>query len=517
MIKQSFANGFQIFVESRQARVLARSRPGLSTENLGCPSSSACVGTLSLSVANMLLDISVAECCVAVAPDDVLPSSFAATAPELESLGLAAARSLSRASPDEAWLSVRLQNDSVDDDSILDMAPAIKKSRPTLVDPYQVLQVRRDATPSEIRHAYRRLALWHHPGRCLKTPREERARRRHVFEVLAACYETLLDKDARVRVDALLKERPVQAQHVVLSKNRPRETLPDLVPSLSRLSSNSESDSDSVDGLHHPRRRSESSPTPATAGTGCKNSSQQPSQASSHHRKLSVGSHPSVSAQPQVRKVVDQPLSLLSCGGPSSVEEPATLPSLIRSSSSASQTNIHFSEHETNRLFGGPLQLLFRARRWQPFTDPFAIFADVFGPVDLGPIPDADAEWKPLPHRPSAWSGSSEKLRDGTVIFTTTRTLHDRVLVREETIRGHDRHSKVTVTSEELPTLEAVPSSDESACNQFDACAYFQAHVRGDDDDDDDDEDSLPMCLNPCTRRTEDEWAPFCHVSWLSI
>jgi hypothetical protein len=47
---------------------------------------------------------------------------------------------------------------------------------PLLVDPYQVLQVRRDATRSELRQAYRKLALWHHPGRTCGG-REKRARR----------------------------------------------------------------------------------------------------------------------------------------------------------------------------------------------------------------------------------------------------------------------------------------------------------------------------------------------------
>ena len=33
------------------------------------------------------------------------------------------------------------------------------------VNPFHVLQVRQDATVDEIRQHYRRLALWHHPGR----------------------------------------------------------------------------------------------------------------------------------------------------------------------------------------------------------------------------------------------------------------------------------------------------------------------------------------------------------------
>ena len=42
----------------------------------------------------------------------------------------------------------------------------------------------------------------------------------------------------------------------------------------------------------------------------------------------------------------------------------------------------HYTESTTRRLFGGPLTLLFKARNFEPFTDPYIVFERVFG----GPI-----------------------------------------------------------------------------------------------------------------------------------
>lgn len=77
-----------------------------------------------------------------------------------------------------------------------------------MINPYQLLQVRQDATPAEIRGAYRRLALWHHPGR--RKTRDlsagELQRQYDVFSTLAASYETLIDKGSRQVYDALLRQ-----------------------------------------------------------------------------------------------------------------------------------------------------------------------------------------------------------------------------------------------------------------------------------------------------------------------
>lgn len=76
-----------------------------------------------------------------------------------------------------------------------------------LVNPYTALHVRQDATPLEIRDAYRRLALWHHPGRKSRdlTP-SELQRRYDVFTVLAASYEALIDPETRQTFDLLVRQ-----------------------------------------------------------------------------------------------------------------------------------------------------------------------------------------------------------------------------------------------------------------------------------------------------------------------
>jgi hypothetical protein len=63
--------------------------------------------------------------------------------------------------------------------------------------------------------------------------------------------------------------------------------------------------------------------------------------------------------------------------------------SLISSTSKQEQNaELQYTEGETNQLFGGPLQLLYKARRWKPFRDPSDVFADVFGSkIPLGAIP----------------------------------------------------------------------------------------------------------------------------------
>ena len=73
------------------------------------------------------------------------------------------------------------------------------------VNPYRVLELRRDATPSEIIGSYRKLSLMYHPGRKVSCPLE-REKRMQFFVVLAACYETLMHSEFRRKCDVLLKD-----------------------------------------------------------------------------------------------------------------------------------------------------------------------------------------------------------------------------------------------------------------------------------------------------------------------
>lgn len=58
------------------------------------------------------------------------------------------------------------------------------------VDHYEVLGIPRDATTAEIRKAYRKLALAHHPD---KVPEAQRAESEMKFKDISRAYEILSD------------------------------------------------------------------------------------------------------------------------------------------------------------------------------------------------------------------------------------------------------------------------------------------------------------------------------------
>ena len=132
----------------------------------------------------------------------------------------------------------------------------------------------------------------------------------------------------------------------------------------------------------------------------------------------------------------------------------------------------HYTESTTRRLFGGPLSLLFKARNFEPFSDPFDVFQHVFGGDAFPRVSREDIENKddqstqsmresvPMlsspttPRSPAAWRGESHALADDkTTIFRTSRVLHDRRLTRIETVKKLDSgktETHVTVIAEPL-------------------------------------------------------------------
>jgi curved DNA-binding protein CbpA len=79
-------------------------------------------------------------------------------------------------------------------------------------DHYALLGVRRDASPREIRRAYRRLARQHHPD---LNPRPDGPDR---FAELAHAYAILNDADQRARYDQML-HRPVPTPPLRMSRS----------------------------------------------------------------------------------------------------------------------------------------------------------------------------------------------------------------------------------------------------------------------------------------------------------
>lgn len=437
-------------------------------------------------------------------------------------------------------------------------------------NPYQVLQIRRDATAMEIRQSYKRLALWHHPGRqqAVEISKSERRRRFQFFNLLAACYETLISPDTRRRYDNLCREveqsklqagvrgamfvggKPLidslsgtssydmAAVYSYSNKNITREAPPtptaiggssrttmttswkkDVVPPLSRSSSGSSTTDNSMDkilessgggnGMLLEETPSCCAPTSSSGSAGG-----------------GGGGSPSRSIKPATSRIVTGAATVTSnrsipagttvgaAGGGGGTTSVALhhRPSLVDHSSASTsedddeEAESHYTESTTRRLFGGPLSHLFKARNFEPFSDPYDVFEKVFGSQPFQRISrkeiggssssssnlhsTSDARKEPTswmgssassspsakpsivttatgcspstgstsntsPRSPTAaWKGDSQTSPDGkTTIFTTSRVLHDRILTRTETITRlspHKTKTHVTVTAEPL-------------------------------------------------------------------
>jgi DnaJ family protein C protein 9 len=71
-------------------------------------------------------------------------------------------------------------------------------SAPTTIDPYAILSVPQDATPEQIKTAYRKAALKHHPD---KAPADSKAAAHTAFQEIAFAYAILSDSRRRNRYD----------------------------------------------------------------------------------------------------------------------------------------------------------------------------------------------------------------------------------------------------------------------------------------------------------------------------
>jgi DnaJ domain len=82
-------------------------------------------------------------------------------------------------------------------------------------DPYQLLQVRRDATDREIIAGYRRFALLYHPVRQRQSSGDDDDDAGFLFTAVSAAYETLMDDEARQALHQILADYYMESRTAV--------------------------------------------------------------------------------------------------------------------------------------------------------------------------------------------------------------------------------------------------------------------------------------------------------------
>jgi len=302
--------------------------------------------------------------------------------------------------------------------------PAVKLP-PGALDPYATLLVRRDATAKEIKNSYRRLALLHHPKRqrgCLSQ-----------FTAVAAAYETLSCPTTRLKVDVVLG-KPTTTSDTTINTGTKQQTI-SWTPQVQDDTNNISTDS----GV-------------TTHDTHSKNVVN-----SNHSMDKNTNHSDNQEHSPSNKR--KSPIDYI-------------VPALVQPSSSGTTTNgdvRHYSEVATERLFGGPLQLMYRARRWQPFTDPYVVFHQVFG-SSLGEgsstVAPRIATVQPAvvqpAHAATNWSSQTQVLPDGTTIHTNSRVTHDHRSITRTVTRNQDR-TTITVTAND-PVEDEMDDFANSGC-----------------------------------------------------
>lgn len=358
-----------------------------------------------------------------------------------------------------------------------DTHPALQLP-PGVLDPYQLLYLRRDAKKHEIRNAYKRLSLLHHPAR--------RNGNESQFIAIAAAYETLSCHETRKKLDEVLfanhqlnivehsSEHQLRtADQSLLSQDHQGTEEGDTVVSFTQIADNN---------LLTKNEHNVTSTADFCSVCGMN---------SDHDGHLHHIRNPMKHNVSNVANGLGSPLK--STTSPSAASFVPTL--LNPTSSSASTTNDdvrHYSKVATDRLFGGPLQLMYRARRWQPFTDPYVLFHCIFGsslgrksirsPNDY----NTQTDWKdPIVRTRISHSHfnrsihQTETLSDGTIVNKDSKVSHYdyrsfiRTVTRfQDPYTGHTR-TTVHVISRDL--LESEQDGDQHNDAKHSIC--YQAIV----------------------------------------
>ena len=311
----------------------------------------------------------------------------------------------------------------------------------TAVNPYHILEIRKDATPSEVVLSYRKLALLMHPGRKSKiTSPLERKLKMERFEVLAACYETLIHNGIRRRYDTLLKE--TENKEIITNRTAAATT------------------------------------TTTTTTTYNKNNAMLICASPSDYDDKVLYTIPTRDDTKGFKSLANSSALFVSHSQGSEDED--------------EEAEIQYTEKTVNRLFGGPLSVLHRARNFKPFSDPYEIFNKVFGnesifrPVkltDINVAMNTSAENllydELFPINENAKNCKTDRddkstndhlqqqqQHQTTKVFVSSRVLHGRKITKTETVHIDPITSRarvdVTVDGEYLADNSKAKQSSQS-------------------------------------------------------
>jgi hypothetical protein len=177
----------------------------------------------------------------------------------------------------------------------------------------------------------------------------------------------------------------------------------------------------------------------------------------------------------------------------------------------------------------GPLALLYRARHYTPFTDPFTVFEQAFGgraiferpkqqlecSSTLGVLPlQYNKDWEcrhtsPIKTAAATWTRSTKIEKDGSIVHMASRTLHGIQITKTET-KTVDKEGKtrihIQVTRSE-PAMIAVcarrrqEALDDFSCSQIVGCCRcttkMNRHNNNNNNTASQDDDELSLCSWP--------------------
>lgn len=315
--------------------------------------------------------------------------------------------------------------------------PTLSTTMNTAVNPYHILEIRKDATPSEVVLSYRKLALLMHPGRKSKiTSPLERKLKMERFEVLAACYETLIHNGIRRRYDTLLKE----------TENK-------------EIITNRTAAATSTTTTTYNKNLIRSKPVGLTLSSTCSSNSEG---ADASIRYTNCNNAMLICASPtdyDDKVLYTIPTRDDTKGFKSLADSSALFVSHSQGSEDEDEeAEIQYTEKTVNRLFGGPLSVLHRARNFKPFSDPYEIFNKVFGnesifrPVKLTDINVAmntsaenllydelfpineNAKNCKTDRDDKSTNDHLQQQHQTTKVFVSSRVLHGRKITKTETV-----------------------------------------------------------------------------------